>query len=482
MKPPRITLDALWLALPAALALILVGSTVEFPVDFWHNAATGRQIAAGTLPRCDTFTHTIAGQPIVNQAWLAQWAIYELVRLGSVALVQFAAAVCYAGAIAMVTAVTWFRCRNARVAAALALTTLALLASNLGVRTQAVSFALFAVEVFALWRWPDRWRTVLIVGVCELLWTNTHGAFPLGVVLPGLFLASAIVRREKKSVLAVCVAVAAVAAFCNPQPAQTLDYVFNVASRASPRGIEEWQSAPWSVMISAIAAVAIIVLGRRRPQAIELLLLVAFGVLALGSQRMIAWWAMVLAPALAPHVAAVVARWTSDSPHHSPLPKGEGTALNFVILVLLLAAVAFSTPWTRQWNPLLPACKRADHADDDPGAMIEFLARSPYRGRAFNPMEWGAYLTWHFDPAIKVFIDGRVDFFPDDVWDDYVRIGRAEPGWQASLDRRGVELVVWNRRWMSRLPTALKQSPRWKQVYEDDLAVVFVRRKNAGRE
>jgi hypothetical protein len=238
VKFSRITLDPLWLALPALLTLLYVGSLVQYPLDFWHNATTGRLIAAsGAIPDRDTFTHTLAGQPVVNQSWLAEWAIYELFRVGGFASVQFAAAVCYAAAIAVTTAGAWRRCRNARIAAVLGLASLGLAISNFGVRTQAISFVLFAVELLFLWQWSGRWWTVLVVGAAEAMWTNTHGAFPLGTALPGLFLMAtawtnwrrdglkAVFADRSVRVLAVCVVVALAAAFCNPHPSQTLSYV-----------------------------------------------------------------------------------------------------------------------------------------------------------------------------------------------------------------------------------------------------------------
>jgi hypothetical protein len=505
VKVPRITLDPLWLALPTLLTLLYVGSLVQYPLDFWHNATTGRLIvASGTIPDRDTFTHTIAGQPVVNQSWLAEWAIYELFRVGGFPLVQFVAAICYATAIAVTTAGAWCRCRSARIAAVLAMASLGLAISNFGVRTQAVSFVLFAVELFALWQWPSRWWTVLIVGAAETIWTNTHGAFPLGIVLPGLFLTATIWvnwRREglkalfdDRSVrmLSVCVIVALATAFCNPHPSRTLSYVFCLTSRASQRSIGEWQPTHLdtytgaAMLASVLAAAAILAIGRKRPQAIELFLLLAFGGLALGAQRMVVWWAMVVAPVLAPHLAAALARRLSPSQRSEGQPahvssgresgeEGWQQMLNWAMLLVLGLAVLMSTPWTRAYNPLLPPGKRQAHSDDEPWRMVEFLQQSAYRGRTFNSMEWGAYLTWHFDPALKVFIDSRIDFFPKRVWDDYVRIGNADPGWQELLDQYQVELVVWNRQLSDKLPTALTQSAHWKNVYQDPLATVFVR-------
>ena len=88
MKTPKITLAPAWFVLPTLLALVYVWTLVEFPLDFWHRINSGRLMCqTGTLLRHDTFTHTIAGQPILNQNWLAELAMYRLFELGGFQLV-----------------------------------------------------------------------------------------------------------------------------------------------------------------------------------------------------------------------------------------------------------------------------------------------------------------------------------------------------------------------------------------------------------
>ena len=36
--------------------------------------------------------------------------------------------------------------------------------------------------------------------------------------------------------------------------------------------------------------------------------------------------------------------------------------------------------------------------------------------RVFTRLEWGEYLDWAAHPKARVFMDGRIEIYPDDVW------------------------------------------------------------------
>jgi len=487
MKLAKPTLDRVWLLLPALLVFIYVGTQVQWPLDFWNHVCMGQQVwQQGAIPDQDVFAHTLAGQPIVYQGWLADLVMYGLILGGGFGLTQFFLAVCYAVTLLLTTATAWRRSGDARTAALLALGAAVLAASNFGLRSQAFSCVLFAAELYILWRWPSHGASVAAVVLIELLWTNLHGAFPLGVAMPGMFLAAAAWEALRRGSLrrdpaargyAACMAGAAVAAFCNPRPGQTLHYVWGTAAKAAERGIGEWMAPNLGSYTGAVfypsVAIAVLILlwDRRRWEPLVLLLLVAFGLPAFRAQRMVIWWALALAPALAPSVARLLGRPGKDGhPEEEP-----GSWRNGLMLLLLVAVAVMSTPWSRRYNPLLPAAKRQEQLANCPAGAVEFLRQSAARGRAFNLLERGCYLSWNLHPQVLVFIDTRVDFFPDAVWDDYVWIGNAASGWEERLAQRGVDLVIWSRRISPKLENALRHSPRWKLAFEDPLSVVFVR-------
>ena len=488
MKIPKVKFDPVWLAIPAILTLWYSWTSVEYAVDFWHCLVAGRSIwLSGTPLVCDTSTFTIAGNPVLEQAWLGRLSLYGLFNLGGYDLAQFAAGLLYAAALLLTTFLAWRRSGNIRVAAGLGIAVFILAMSNLTVRTQAVSVPLFAVELYVLWRWPGRKWTIGVVALVEIVWANTHGAFPLGIVLPGTFLLAAGWERWRKDgyrglpadpvvgCYLACVLVGLAAMFCNPRPGSTLDYVAGVASKSSEREIGEWAATSSgsftgaAFFASILLVLIVLAISDRRLKPIELLLLVSFAALGHQAQRMVIWWAMVMAPVIAPRIAGLLETWRGRA-----VEEDRSAATVFIVLALV-GMTALCTPWTRRFNPLLPPAKRQAVADDEPCRVVDFLKREGLQGRAFCTMEWGAYLSWHLDPALKVFIDSRLDNFPDEVWTAYVDAGTVRENWQEILDEYQVDLVVWNRQMSDALPGVLERSEHWKSAYEDKLGVVYVR-------
>ena len=482
--------------MPGVLALWYVWTSVDYPVDFWHCVTQGRLIAqTGPADVHDAFTFTIAGKELLEQPWLARLAISRLFEWGGYPAAQFVAGLLYAAGLLVITALVWHRTGNVRMAAGLGILAFALAVSNFSVRTQAISVPLLAAELYVLWRWPGRWWTLGVVALVEVLWTNTHGAFPLGVVIPGLFLVAAGFERWREGgyrrLLADrvvwcyfgCVLVALGAMFANPRPDETMNYVVGVASKSSARDIGEWAATGagsftgTTFFLSVVFVLVVLALSPRRLPPLELLMLVSFALLGFQAQRMVIWWALVIGPVIGPQLTELLASWRKG-----PAVQEDPSAATLLIVLALVAMTALSTPWTRRLNPLLPAVKRQAYPGNEPREVVAFLrryvaesGRSDRPWRVYSTMEWGSYLTCFLDPDVKVFLDSRVDFFPDEVWDAYLRIGTVRSDWRQLLREYDVEMIVWNRQLSEELPTALQSSVQWTSIYEDDLAAVFVR-------
>ncbi len=490
MSLPKISLGTVWMVLPIMLLLLMVWTNTNYPLDFWMHANQGRFMwQQQAWVQADTFTHTISGQPVLNQPWLAQLGMYLTVTLGGYKLAQFVAGLIYAFSFVILAWITRRGAHNARVTAALVLLSVAVSAENLGVRPQALSAMLFALLLALLWTWAPRWWTIVGVAVIELLWTNVHGAFPLGIVLPSIFLTArclevAVARglrnlaadKYVRCYLGCCLA-AALLMFANPHGLRAIEYVAGVTSHSTSRQLEEWLPPTLGTMTGAtyygsiVVVLAILVFSKRRKRLRDLLLLAALLFLASRSQRMVIWWAMALPPILAPYCAALVQRWCRAG------ALEERSKWNLLALCALALFTMFATPWTRTSNPLLPSSKRQPAASDTPSGAANYLAIHDYRGRLYQPMEWGAYMTWALDPRAKVFVDSRVDFFPDTVWNDYVQIGTQPDQAEQLLDAYGVDAVVWDRRRAKVLVEVLQHSGQWQQVYQDPLAIVFFRKE-----
>jgi hypothetical protein len=70
-----------------------------------------------------------------------------------------------------------------------------------------------------------------------------------------------------------------------------------------------------------------------------------------------------------------------------------------------------------------------------------------------------------------VFIDGRGDFYGEEIGRHYLDLMNARPGYPAMLDRYKFEAVLAPKSWA--LVALLRQDSQWKLVDEDGLAVLF---------
>ena len=61
----------------------------------------------------------------------------------------------------------------------------------------------------------------------------------------------------------------------------------------------------------------------------------------------------------------------------------------------------------------------------------------------------------------------------DDLLNQYEDVQTLRPDWQQVLDGYGVDYIVYNRG--EALDNVLRTSSRWKLVYQDSVAVIYVR-------
>jgi hypothetical protein len=74
-------------------------------------------------------------------------------------------------------------------------------------------------------------------------------------------------------------------------------------------------------------------------------------------------------------------------------------------------------------------------------------------------------------------MDGRIEIYPDDVWDKYSTVTFAREHWQQILDDYRVDYLILDADFHGR--TGLLQhalaSPHWQRVFVSRQAVLFVR-------
>jgi hypothetical protein len=92
--------------------------------------------------------------------------------------------------------------------------------------------------------------------------------------------------------------------------------------------------------------------------------------------------------------------------------------------------------------------------------------------RVFTNDEWGDYMIWRLYPnGNRVFVDGRSDFYGDAFEDKYLDVIYVRYGWEKTLSHFGVDTILMPLD--APLTGALKESSRWRVVYDDGISLVF---------
>jgi hypothetical protein len=113
-----------------------------------------------------------------------------------------------------------------------------------------------------------------------------------------------------------------------------------------------------------------------------------------------------------------------------------------------------------------------------PARAAEFVRVHALPGPLFNDFTNGGYLSWAEPIPGGVYIDGRTEVYDVDFLGPYMQELASPPAWQAEMDRRGIQTVVFFHWWPNHQPLLryLVHDARWALVYYDETSVVLVRR------
>lgn len=437
---------------PAAAWVVALLRCVTAPVgdaDVWWVAAAGRRmLATGSVPRTNAFSFVEPDRPWVMHEWLFGPPYALGLRALGPAFLAIVASVAFIALAGVVASATVARAKHAAVGCLLAAVPLVLLAHPTARPTWV---ALVFPAAMAALAFRERLGGVAVVAavVLELLWTNTHGTFPLGVVLLAASALAFTADRRRRALASVA---AALATLANPYGlrlhALAAQYAFGWGSGGDDlRRILEYApvwDGRYFATVSPVAAVALVFLvalsvdalarGPHRARAALVLALVPFAVLHARN-----------APLLGVVAAVVLVPVADDLVERLRLAPFAGDALRvrpaaaLAALGAVLAAAAAS---------LATASRRDDAAWMDASlggaSFVRLAARIPDGGRAMAPFRSSGLLLWlAADRGVRVLYDSRNDSYSPAMRHLGLTLPELPPAAiAAELEARGTDLAL----------------------------------------
>jgi len=493
--------------MPMALLFGRMGGLIALLSDCdtgWH-IRTGEWILAHhAVPYRDLFSYSKPDSIWYAWEWLADVVFAGLNKIGGLAAVSLFAMLLIAVTFALV-----FRLARRKSNAVLAITVTVLAMAGSSIHWLArphLYTLLFAVIILsALDRVRDGHTKVagipwlVLLPVLTVLWSNLHGGFPVGMVLISVFGVAELLRfllaaggegraavfaQAGKYFLSALACLAA--SLLNPYTYHLHVHVWQyLRDPYLSERIMEFLSVsfhhPIAIFFETMLAGGVLAAAwyAKRGNYAEPLLFLLWAHAALLSARNIPIFMIVVAPMVAAAAdagmrnlaAAPVAAWLRNLTARINRVMRETSETDAIGRWHLASLAGVALVAALLYAPHPPKGFRAEFDPTRyPADAVSALRQYP-AARVFTFDQWGDYLIYRLYPRSRVFVDGRSDFYGEDFETKMLQVLNVNYGWDQTLARFAVDTVLMPPN--SPLTGALKESCRWRVVYDDGVALVF---------
>ena len=450
-----------------------------FEGDTWFHILVGQDILkTHTFPTTDSYTFTVNGNESMAFEWLGQILLALTDHLGGLRALTALFFVAVSTLVLLLYYYSSLRCGNSKAAFVVCLPMMVLLSAFFTLRPQLFGYIFLFLTLILIehFRRGRTWALWLLPPLF-VIWVNTHGSFVLGLLLLGFYWAAGWVRFQAGGLVAepwtprqrlhlgAVMLLCVLALVATPYGTRLAGFTLHVLLDASLGMTRIKEYLPLSderlkvfvVLLLAFLVAQVVLRPKYRLDDFGLLLLTVYGTFM--HRRLL----LFCIPVFTALLAMLLARW---------VPKYEQAKDKYVLNALLIIA-AVSLALVRFFPSQLEL--ESAVAVAFPRGAVEYLERHPVQGRMMNPDFWGSYLIRNLGREHKIFIDGRSQLFEDaGVFDDFLRISDVDRDTPLLLRKYRLDACL-TYRWGA-LATYLSALPDWEQVYQDNLAVIFVRK------
>ena len=449
---------------------------------FWHIVDAERILATHSWPSTNYYSFTAPASPWHDYEWLGEMPMAAAHRLGGLRGLMALLLILASLILLLLYYYAYLRSGNVKAALVACAAVLPLLGVCFTLRPQLLGYVFLLLILICLERYRrGLQKSLWLLPGLFVLWVNTHATFTFGLLAVGVYLIAGLKDLQPGHIespkwgpgklrhLGWVAVLCALATFVNPYGVRLPWYTLSapVSQRLVMEYVDEWRPlafneffGKWFLVLLFLFLLAPLI-WRFRPRLEELALVLIAAYMACVHQRIVVFFAILVAPAL----AVLVAGWWSGYE-----PDKDKPLLNAVLIAL------FAVGMVR----FFPSATRLQRVMDrnQPRFAVDYVRAHPVPGPMFNDQFWGGYLIWASNGQCRVFIDGRNEAYePAGVLGDYIKIVRLDPQALALLKKYAIGSCLLER--SASLCALLDTRPEWRRVYQDDLSVLFVKHGEA---
>lgn len=508
-----------WLTLPTVTDVIFVMLLITLSIvgsqrmlgdgDPGCHIKTGEYILNHqSLPGNDPFSFTMAGKEWFAWEWLSDvifaW-IHGMLGLNGV--------VVFCNLIVAITFCFLFKILlskqvNILIALSLVLVTLGASFLHWLARPHVVSWLFTLVTYWMLYEYQlRRKKYIYFLPLMMLVWVNLHGGFMIGLILTSIYFLGNFLtfltttdKTRSKDCLRISLFLAFIglfslfASFINPYGLKLIPHIVDtyVSKSLIVDNTNEFMSPNFhdnTVKLYELCVILLIIVlsfSRRGFNFIQICLIIFWFHMSLFSSRNIPLFLIILTPIIGEHLNDIlnqlrkrmdIKEWVRKtiegffliSRRFHNLEPGTNSPMYFVISVIVMVLLCLNGGRIGNRN-ILNAQFDSKRFPVDAASFIE---ANQIPGKMFNEFAWGGYLIYRLYPSQKVFIDGRADMYGEPFVKDYLEVIRAGTNWSSVLEKNDINWAILPT--SSPIAAVLCADDRWRHIYKDDVATIFIR-------
>ena len=513
-KPFPLWAKLILVVLFVAYASVFMARQINFvTADLGRHITNGKvTVETGNIISTNFYSYTEPDFPAINHHW-GSGVVFDLVHkaFGFQGLSVFYVFTVVGAA--LLFGIAALRFADARLVFFAAVLSVPLLAYRTEVRPEGISLFFAGVFFYLLVLFRDNKLsfpfTIVLLGIAQLLWVNSHIFFFMGFMLTVFFLLEEFITRNNKEKLkhyVILLGVLVVASLLNPFFISGLlapftifkEYGYMIAENQSVLFMQERFANKEFTHFEIEAVIllllfALLIIQKKVKQILLLLLpLLAFGLLGFMAVRGIPLFALAAIPAGAFLVQYLVEKYAAGA------KKIIFTALSVVAGLIVLTG--FQSGYATDKKNKKP---RAEYKEPsyfapikyttgtglfaDMNLSAEFFKQNNIKGPVFNNYDIGGYLIYHLYGKERVFVDNRPEAYSVDFFKKtYIPM-------QEKMEKfREVEQqynfnCIWfyrhdNTPWAQPFLLQLIEQPDYAPVFVDGLTIMFLKRNEQNAE
>jgi len=514
-----------FLLIPTTLILLI--ATYLHPIsaitqDLGRHIKTGEIITTThSVPKTNLYSYTYPGFPFINHHWGSEvlfYLTYQATGFTGTLLLTFCASL-------LAFLLVYFYALKSSGSSLLALSlvsflSLGILFERTDVRPEAFSFlflAFFITILFKNRKTPTKWIYALIP--LELLWTNTHVYFIIGIVVIGLFFIDNLwnvilneVKNPKRSFVSLRMAkegfqqlnsrtvqqflplltvlsCSILISLLNPNGLSGLLYPFHVFQNYGYQ-IEENQNIffLWNYSqkrtiaffwVYVVLLFVTLTFRTKQTKPIDWFLFITFTCLGISAIRNMPLLIFATFIPLTYHLSALLSPVIESSAKQNEAisKQSNNRAMKQWILISCLLLLFL-------WQINYVFTNKPVGFSTPTGASqgVDFLQKHHIKGPIFNNFDIGSYLIFRLYPQEKVFVDGRPEAYPAEFFQNIYIPMQLDPILFEKRDEKYQFNTIFfshtdQTPWAKQFLQKITKNKKWQIVYLDDTVIILT--KNA---